>query len=132
MFLNTTFFVSPGLITSIVCVCLIGAPCFWIVSVTGMLLSRLSPVSCTATSKASSVVATTLLSLDSERTRSCGSAVVETIPVPCRPPLVPVGVAAPFRRLNIAEKVAALTRSTLLTNWDWGTTTPLMPCSLRT
>ena len=56
-------------------------------------------------------MATTLLSLDSERTRSCGSAVVETIPVPCRPPLVPVGVDAPYSRLNIAAKVAALTRS---------------------
>src|SRR5205823_7508246 len=101
MLRKMTDFVSPALMTLIVCLRTSGEPCFWIVSVTGILLSRLSPVFFTSTWNARLVDATTVLSLVEERIVPLGSAFTSTMPVPCNPADVPL-VDAPFTLLNSA------------------------------
>ena len=86
---KTTVFVSSGLMMSIVAFFTIGVGLCWIVSVTGILTSWLSPPFATETAKARSVDASTVFSADSESVCPPGTTLTDSMFVPCRPDGVP-------------------------------------------
>src|SRR5262249_36099818 len=87
-FRKVTAFCSLGLIRSITCVFTIGVVPPVIVSVTGMCTSTESPESSTVTAKPRLVPATTGRREVVDSSVPLGSALVETMFVPCRPPAV--------------------------------------------
>ena len=134
---NTTVFVSSGLMMSIVCFFTIGVGLCWIVSVTSIFTSWLSPPLATATANARSVEASTVFSADSERTCPPGTTVTCSMFVPCRPlgvPPVEPEAAEPLIRSQIGTIERVLARSGVWTKLESGTSTPLISssCSVAT
>ena len=99
---------------SIVCFFTIGVGLCWIVSVTSILTSWLSPPFATVTSKPRSVDASTVFSVDSDSVCPPGMTFTDSMLVPCRPlgvPPVEPEAAEPLIRSQIGTIERVLARS---------------------